>query len=142
MRILKDLVEEGLPILSGGQDLAAFGELLHEAWLVKRSLSERCPTPAWTTSMHEALEAGADRRQTAGRRRRRVHAAVRSAGAARAGAAEAHRLIHVPFKFESQGSQVVLFDQEVDYSHEDLARQGLPTEQFQELCNEADCFAA
>ena len=52
-----------------------------------------------------------------------------------------NRLIHVPFKFESQGSQVVLFEPEVDYS-EDVARQGLPTETFQELCEETGCFAA
>ena len=36
---MKDLVDEGMSIVSGVQDLAAFGELLHEAWQAKRSLS-------------------------------------------------------------------------------------------------------
>ncbi len=52
-----------------------------------------------------------------------------------------NRLIHVPFKFESQGSQIVFLEPEIDYSNEDLARQGLPPESFQEL-EEAGCFAA
>ena len=39
MRILQDLVEEGLAVLSHGGELRQFGELLHEAWLVKRELS-------------------------------------------------------------------------------------------------------
>ena len=54
-----------------------------------------------------------------------------------------NRLIHVPFKFESHGSQIVFFEPEVDYSSEDIARQGLPAERFQELNEEeAGCFAA
>lgn len=41
LRIMKDLVEESLAILSDGQDITAFGELMHEAWQAKRSLSSK-----------------------------------------------------------------------------------------------------
>jgi D-glycero-alpha-D-manno-heptose-7-phosphate kinase len=141
MRILQDLVEEGLAVLSGG-DLQDFGGLLQEAWAIKRSLSGKVTNDRVDGIYSDALEAGALGGKLLGAggggfmllfvppdRRVRVREKL-------------SRLIHVPFKFESQGSQVVLFDQEVDYSHEDLARQGLRTEQFQELCDEADCFAA
>src|SRR5207248_2154669 len=39
LRVLGDLVDEGMAILSGGQDIIRFGKLLHEAWQIKRSLS-------------------------------------------------------------------------------------------------------
>jgi D-glycero-alpha-D-manno-heptose-7-phosphate kinase len=39
LRIMKDLIEESISILNNGDDLCGFGELLHEAWQAKRSLS-------------------------------------------------------------------------------------------------------
>src|ERR1044072_2748467 len=39
LRIMKDLVEESVSILNSDHDLTGFGELMHEAWLAKRSLS-------------------------------------------------------------------------------------------------------
>ena len=36
---MKDLVEESISILNSGKDITGFGELLHEAWQAKRSLS-------------------------------------------------------------------------------------------------------
>ncbi len=142
MRILQDLVEEGLAVLSTGADLQYFGELLHEAWLVKRDLSGRVTNDRVDGIYADALAAGAVGGKLLGAggggfmllfvppdRREQVRQKF-------------NRLIHVPFKFESQGSQVVLFEPEVDYSSEDIARQGLPTETFQELCEETGCFAA
>ena len=49
LRIMKELVEESIDILASGMDIRAFGELLHEAWQAKRSLSARCPTARSTT---------------------------------------------------------------------------------------------
>ena len=60
LRIINDLVKEGLAILSSNHDLAAFGELLHEAWLVKREPEQtRCPTPQVDEIYDEARAAGA-----------------------------------------------------------------------------------
>ena len=39
LRIMKDMVEESISILTNGKDFASFGKLLHEAWQAKRSLS-------------------------------------------------------------------------------------------------------
>ena len=41
LRLMRELVDEGVSILGSGQDLAGFGELLHEAWQAKRSLSAK-----------------------------------------------------------------------------------------------------
>jgi D-glycero-alpha-D-manno-heptose-7-phosphate kinase len=42
-------------------------------------------------------------------------------------------LIHVPFKFESSGSQIIFCDQEEDYLAEEQARAARPVRAFQEL---------
>src|SRR5665213_235942 len=41
LKALRGLVEEGIDLLVGGADLQAFGELLHEAWKIKRGLSDK-----------------------------------------------------------------------------------------------------
>src|SRR5918996_167931 len=41
LRIMKHLVEESIAILNGGQDITAFGALLHEGWHAKRGLSAK-----------------------------------------------------------------------------------------------------
>jgi len=142
MRILQDLVEEGLSVLSTGSDLRFFGELLHEAWLVKRGLSGKVTNDRVDAIYADAMAAGAIGGKLLGAGGGGFmllfvppdrHEQVRQ---------KFNRLFHVPFKFEFQGSQVVLFEPEVDYSSEDIARQGLPTESFQELCEESGCFAA
>lgn len=54
---------------------------------------------------------------------------------------EAHRriqerlnaLLHVPFKFEFSGSQIIFFDNEEDYSVEEQARATQPIQVFREL---------
>ena len=42
---LKDLVEEGIAVLQRDEDLTAFGELLHDGWEAKRSLSASVSSP-------------------------------------------------------------------------------------------------
>src|SRR5207244_12618656 len=39
LRIMRELVDESIDILASGTDIRAFGDLLHEAWQAKRSLS-------------------------------------------------------------------------------------------------------
>jgi len=44
-----------------------------------------------------------------------------------------NRLIYVPIKFESSGSQIIFFDSEEDYSAEEKDRATRPIQFFQEL---------
>jgi D-glycero-alpha-D-manno-heptose-7-phosphate kinase len=44
MRISKDLVDEGINILCSNSDITYFGELLHEYWMIKSSLSDKVST--------------------------------------------------------------------------------------------------
>ena len=133
LRIMKDLVEEGISILNSGQDIASFGELLHEAWEAKRSLSSSVSNSHVDQIYQRAMAAGA------------IGGKLMGAGgggfmllfvapAMQSKVKEVlSNLIHVPFKFESAGSQIILFDLEEDYSAEDKARTQQSIQGFREL---------
>ncbi len=59
LRLMRQLVDESVAILNSGQDLTAFGELLHEAWQAKRSLSAKVSNSQVDDLYNRALSAGA-----------------------------------------------------------------------------------
>jgi D-glycero-alpha-D-manno-heptose-7-phosphate kinase len=133
LRIMKDLVDESITILNSRQDLRALGELLHEAWLAKRSLSSRVSNPQVDELFESALSSGAVGGKLTGaggggflllfvppEHRERVRARL-------------EHLIHVPFRFEFSGSQVIFFEPETDYSAEEQARAAQTVAEFREL---------
>lgn len=133
LRILKDLVEESLSILSGGQDLSEFGKLLQEAWQVKCSLSAQVSNSQVNEIYDRAVRAGAIGGKLTGAggggfmllfvppsRQTQVREAL-------------HDLLYVPFKFEFSGSQIIFFDPEEDYSAEEMARRHQSLRAFHEL---------
>ncbi len=133
LRILKDLVEEGLSILTTGRDLLAFGGLLHEAWQLKRGLSAKTSNHEVDAIYDQARAAGALGGKLTGaggggfmllfvppERQARVKETLRE-------------LIHVPFKLESSGSQVIFYDPGEDYSAVEAARANEPRHVFREL---------
>ncbi|WP_428939599.1 kinase [Fontivita pretiosa] len=133
LRIMKDLVDEGLNVLNGGQDLRCFGELLHEAWQTKRSLSATVSNNEVDTLYHRARAAGAIGGKLTGaggggflllfvepRRQDDVRA-------------ELTELIHVPFKFEFSGSQIIYYEPDQDYSAVEQSRASQTIRPFREL---------
>ena len=56
---MREMVPEALKLLSSGDSFKAFGELLHESWKLKRTLSSRVSTPHLDTIYERALNAGA-----------------------------------------------------------------------------------
>jgi D-glycero-alpha-D-manno-heptose-7-phosphate kinase len=130
---MKVMVTQGVEILNGKTDLAEFGNLLHEAWEAKRSISNRISNADVDELYKQAREAGAlggkllgaggggfivlfvpPAKQTKVRQR-------------------LARLIHVPFEFEYSGSQIIFFDRGEDYSRQDRERANHPIEAFREL---------
>jgi D-glycero-alpha-D-manno-heptose-7-phosphate kinase len=133
LRIMKDLVDEGITLLNGNSELSAFGELMHEAWLAKRSLSS-------AVSSQEV-----DRLYAAARGAGALGGKITGAGGGgfmllfvppqfQGQVREAlNDLIHVPFSFDSTGSQIVYFQHEEDYSHVAHERSTLDIKPFREL---------
>ena len=137
LRIMKDLVDEGLAVLNSQQDLTPFGELLHEAWQAKRSLSPSVSNSEVDDLYQAAIAAGALGGKLTGaggggflllfvppERQERVRANL-------------HQLIHVPFKFEFSGSQILFADREQEYAQQDEARARQPIRKFRELAPQA-----
>lgn len=58
MRI-QSLVDDALTLLTGTADIAEFGRLLHETWLMKRSLSDKVSNNTIDDAYAAALKAGA-----------------------------------------------------------------------------------
>jgi D-glycero-alpha-D-manno-heptose-7-phosphate kinase len=133
LRIMKDLIEESISILNNGEDISGFGELLHEAWQAKRSLSSKVSNSHVDEIYEEAISAGA------------IGGKLTGAGGggfillfvppSRQGEVRErlNKLIHVPFKIEFSGSQIIFFDSEEDYSAEERDRANRPIRSFQEL---------
>ncbi len=107
------MVQEGVSILTGDHDLSDFGELLHEAWMVKRGLTSKITTPFIDQIYDAARGAGALGGKLLGAggggfmlifAKPELHANIHAA---------LPGLLHVPFQFERAGSQIVFYQQDV-----------------------------
>jgi D-glycero-alpha-D-manno-heptose-7-phosphate kinase len=133
LRIMKDLVDEGLAVLNSRDDLMPFGDLLHEAWQAKRSLSNSVSNSEVDDLYQSARSAGAVGGKLTGAGGGGFlllfvppdrHDEVR---------ARLSGLIHVPFKLEFSGSQILFADNEPDYVREEEDRAGRSIGRFREL---------
>jgi D-glycero-alpha-D-manno-heptose-7-phosphate kinase len=133
LRLMKDLVDEAISILNSNHSLIGFGELLREAWQAKRSLSSKVSNPQVDQLLEDAMAAGALGGKLTGaggggfmllfvppERQQRVREKLCN-------------LIHVPFKIEHSGSQIIFFDPETDYSAAERARSQQSVLEFREL---------
>ena len=59
LRGMRTMVDKGWDILTGQQPLSAFGELLHESWIAKRSLDAAISNPQIDEFYEKGLQAGA-----------------------------------------------------------------------------------
>ncbi len=133
LRIMKDLVDEAVTILNGERDLSLFGELLRESWEAKRSLSSSVSNPLVDEMFDAAYRAGALGGKLTGaggggflllfvppEDRKKVRVAMK-------------KLLHVPFKFEFSGSQIIFADSDTDYSDIERAQKLVQIEPFRDL---------
>lgn len=132
IRAISDMVDEGIAILSKGQDVGYFGRLLHQAWQVKRSLSSKVSNSSIEEIYNEAMAAGALGGKLIGAggggfmllfARPQDQSKIRE---------KLSKLVCVPFQFEFAGSQVIFFDPEEDYSLLEMERANRPILGFKE----------
>ncbi len=132
LRIMKDLVEESIDILSRGQDLVCLGELLHEAWQTKRSLSAQVSNSHVDELYDLALSAGAIGGKLTGAGGGGFLLLFVPPERQATVKQQLSHLIHVPFKFEFSGSQIIFCDVQEDYSKVEQDRLTQPIANFQE----------
>lgn len=113
---MSEMVEEALQILHDkNTSINDFGKLLHDSWQYKRSLSDKVSTPEIDEIYTAAMEAGADGGKILGAGgggfmllfvRPERQAKVRE---------RLKNLVHVPFRFESSGSRVIVYQPEASF---------------------------
>ncbi|WP_017296344.1 GHMP family kinase ATP-binding protein [Geminocystis herdmanii] len=59
LKNMRKMVDDGWNILTSNQSLSAFGELLHQAWMAKRSLSQVISNPDIDELYQQGINAGA-----------------------------------------------------------------------------------
>jgi len=109
------MVNEAINILNGDDDLLEFGKLMHESWQLKRSLTDKISTPYIDYLYEAATRAGATGGKLLGAGgsgfilffvRPELQPRVKET---------LHGLLHVPFRFEDLGSQVIFYDLQNQY---------------------------
>ena len=112
------MVQEGVSLLVGDRDLSEFGELLHEGWMVKRSLTSKITTPMIDDIYDAARRAGVLGGKLLGAggggfmllfAKPEIHPQIRAALLG---------LLEVPFRFEGLGSQIVFYQQETPFQRD------------------------
>jgi D-glycero-alpha-D-manno-heptose-7-phosphate kinase len=112
---LRKMADDGVAILAGGDSIERFGRLLHEAWQAKRGVSPKISNTHVDAIYAQAMETGAIGGKLIGAGgggfmllfvRPEDQAKVRD---------KLSNLIHVPFRFDTSGSQIIFFDPEEDY---------------------------
>ncbi len=106
---IREMVDEAVSILTGGEDLCEFGKLLDESWKVKKTLSGKISNPTVDEIYRVAVGAGVLGGKLLGAggggfmlffARPESHARIRE---------RLKGLLRVPFDFETMGSQIILY---------------------------------
>jgi D-glycero-alpha-D-manno-heptose-7-phosphate kinase len=116
LNLMQASVDEAISILNSKKDLNDFGKLLNEFWKLKRSLSSIVSNSEIDEIYKKAIKAGATGGKLIGaggggflllfvppKNQKNVKEKLK-------------KLVHVPFKFEHEGSQIIFFEPEENYS--------------------------
>ncbi len=110
LETMRTMVDHAIAIINSPSDLNEFGKLLHEAWNIKRSLTNKISTPAIDTIYETAIQKGATGGKLLGaggggfilffvkpENQQNIRDALKN-------------LLEVPFEFENHGSQIIFYN--------------------------------
>jgi D-glycero-alpha-D-manno-heptose-7-phosphate kinase len=138
LRLIQGLVQEGIAVLSKGDDICRFGKLLHESWQIKRELGEKVTNPRVDCIYEEALSAGAVGGKLIGAGSGGFMVLFVPPSRQASVRDRLKGMIHVPFKIEYSGSQIIFFDPEEDFAALDKARSEQRIDPFREASQELE----
>lgn len=111
---VQDLVVKAVEILDSKQDIKEFGRLLNDSWQIKRSLSDIVSNLKIDSLYKRALSSGALGGKLLGAGGGGFLLLFVPPSHQSKVRKEFKKLIHVPFKFENKGSQIIFFDTQDD----------------------------
>jgi D-glycero-alpha-D-manno-heptose-7-phosphate kinase len=135
LHVMQELVDESIDILTSGTDIRSFGDLMHEAWQTKRSLSALVSNSEVDGLYARARSAGALGGKLTGAGGGGFLLLFVPPARQRAVLQALDRHIHVPFAFESAGSQIIFSEPGVDYQEVERVRQHQRAVAFKELAS-------
>ena len=113
---MMQLVEEAESLLLSKEDrLNDFGRLLHEQWMLKREMSSRISTPEIDSIFDTAMKAGALGGKLLGAGSGGFMMMFVEPDKQKAVAQALDKLLHVPFRFDTLGSQIIYYSQHDQY---------------------------
>jgi len=116
LRQMMQLVEEAESLLLSKEDrLNDFGRLLHEQWTLKREMSSRISTPEIDSIFDTAMKAGALGGKLLGAGSGGFMMMFVEPDKQKAVAQALDKLLHVPFRFDTLGSQIIYYSQHDQY---------------------------
>ena len=110
LRTMYQLVDEAIDVLGSNTDLSEFGHLLHENWQIKRSLTERISNSRIDEIYETARKAGAAGGKLLGAGAGGFMLFFSSPEVQPRIKEALGQLLHVPFDFESTGSQIIYYE--------------------------------
>ncbi len=117
LAVMRQMVDEGLKIITNGQCIADFGKLLHESWKLKRELSDGISTSLVDEIYEAALSEGALGGKLLGAggggfmlifARPEDHPKIKN---------RLKDFLCIPFNFEAEGSQIIVFQPDRNLRH-------------------------
>jgi D-glycero-alpha-D-manno-heptose-7-phosphate kinase len=110
------MVEEAISILNGGDsNITDFGRLLHESWMLKRSLTDKISTQQIDKIYEVALDAGALGGKLLGAGGGGFILFFADPELQPKVKEKLKNLLYVPFKFENLGSQIIYYAPQIDF---------------------------
>ena len=106
---MRAMVHDAVEILCDGQDIRAFGELLHTAWMHKRCLSDQVSNSSIDGLYDVARKAGAIGGKLLGAGGGGFMLLFVKPGTQAAVREVLRDLVYVPFQFETSGSQIIYY---------------------------------
>jgi D-glycero-alpha-D-manno-heptose-7-phosphate kinase len=110
LRRMQAMVDEANAILQNGKSLDCFGELLHEAWTIKQSLTEGISNPEVQSAYETAREHGAIGGKLMGSGGTGFMYFYVPLEKQEAVLRAMKHYLHVPFSFEREGSTIIHYD--------------------------------
>ena len=130
---MRQMVDEGLQILADGGSLDRFGDLLDEAWQLKRSLSGAVSNSQVDEIYAEARRTGARGGKLLGAGGGGFLLFYVPPGGRQQVKERLRNLLWVPFRFDTSGSQIIFFSPGQDYAELDQARSAQAEPAFREV---------
>ncbi len=119
---MREMVDEGAKILAGNDSLDRFGDLLDEAWRLKRSLSGVVSNSQVDEIYAEARRGGARGGKLLGAGGGGFVAFYVPPGCREQVRERLRNLLWVPFRVDTSGSQIIFYSPQPEYAELDRAR--------------------